>query len=355
MPDFDKYCNYIRKLWDSKWLTNNGPYHNELEERLEDYLKVKNLSLVQNGTLALMIALEIFDFKPGDQVITTPFSFVATTSSIVWQRYVPKFVDIDSETFNIDPKKIEESITEKTKAILAVHVFGNPCEVEKINKIAKKYDLKVIYDAAHCFGVEYNGHSILNHGDISTLSFHATKVFHTIEGGAIVTKDKDIHKKVNSLREFGYGGVNEAENIGINAKMNEFEAIMGLLNLEKIDIWIEKRKQIYDFYMYKFSKFSFLDFQKMNENMTKYNYIYLPILFPSQAIRDRIYKKLLENNINSRKYFYPITTKLKKYQKYDENLLNALNISQRILTLPLYPELSKENVEKIISIISHNL
>ena len=254
LPSLEKYTEYLEKIWSTRWLTNNGEFVQLLEKRLEEYLKVKNLILVINGTLALQLALKALDIK--GEIITTPFTFSATTNVILWEGFTPIFADIDAETFNINPKDIERQITDKTSAILAVHVYGNPCHVEELQKIADKYDLKLIYDAAHAFGVEYKNQSVLNYGVLSTLSFHATKLFHTIEGGAITSNDGKIIEKLELLRNFGITSEEEVVLPGINAKMNEFQAIMGLCNLENIDEKIHHRKIIYDYYKEKIIRYN---------------------------------------------------------------------------------------------------
>jgi len=350
LPEFENYVDGLRRLWTSRWLTNNGTYVQELEKRLADYLGVPYVVVVSNGTLALMIALSLFDFKPGDEIITTPFTFIATTSSIVWQHLIPVFADIDSGSFNISPPNIEDKITYRTKAIMPVHVFGNPADVEAIEKIAKKYNLKVIYDAAHAFGVKYKGKSILNWGDVSVLSFHATKVFHTIEGGALVLKDKNLYEKAKAIRDFGfYPDKEHAPWVGMNAKLNEFQALMGLLNLDIVDKEIERRKTRYG--RYKANLQGIVEFQKLNENLDRYNYIYFPVLLPSNEKREKLYTVLAEQGINTRRYFYPLTYEFEAYQKYASLTPNAYDISRRILHLPLYGELDVEIIDGICEMV----
>ena len=365
LPDIKKYIKYLEKIWANGWVTNNGEFVQLLERKLEEYLKLKenSLLLVTNGTLAIQLALKSLDIR-GD-VLTTPFTFAATTNAIVWEGLNPVFVDIDSETYNIDYRNIENKITDKTVAIVAVHVFGNPCYVEKIQEIANKYNLKVIYDAAHAFGVEYGNKSILTHGDISTLSFHATKVFNTIEGGAIIVnsneknkeKNNELYEKLKLLRNFGIKSEEEIVLPGINAKMNEFQAIMGLCNLENIDAKISFRKTIYDYYRKHLKYNSNIRFQKIIAS--KYNYSYMPICFANKEQRDLIYSELIKNGINPRKYFYPLTANFdyfdsdKNNNKYD--LKNATAISDRILCLPIYFDLKMEEVNKIIYVINGTL
>lgn len=345
MPDFEKYSRMIAKLWDTRWLTNNGEYLIELEKKLEERFQAK-CTIMSNGTLALMIALELFDFPKGSEIITTPFTFVATASSIIWQKYVPIFVDIDPEMFNIDVNKLEEKITEKTVAILPVHVFGNPCNVEEIEEISRKNNLKVIYDAAHCFDVFYKGKSIYSFGDVSIASFHATKVFHTIEGGAIFTTNEELAERARKLRNFGFNERVEIVDKGINAKMNEFQAAMGLLNLEIVDEEIKKREHNYNLYK-KLLEGLPVKFQILNSNMTKYNYIYMPVLFENQHVRDNVFDVLKSNGINTRKYFYPSLNTV--FSRSGTPI--SEKIAERILHLPLYGDLTEIEIRNICQII----
>ena len=353
LPKIERYTEYLEKIWSSRWLTNNGEFVQLLEKRLEEYLKIKNLVLVTNGTLALQLALKVLDIK--GEVITTPFTFAATTNVILWEGLTPVFADINPETFNIDPKDVERKITDKTSAILAVHVYGNSCYVDELQEIADKYSLKLIYDAAHTFGVEYKNQSVLNYGDISTLSFHATKLFHTIEGGAIIANDGKIIEKLKLLRNHGITSEGKVVLPGINAKMNEFQAIMGLCRLEDIDEKIHHRKIIYDYYKEKLSGITDIIFQKIITS--KYNYGYMPVCFENIEIRDKIYSELIKNGIKPRKYFYPLTSDFDYFKEKDidivkKNELKIANyVSDRILCLPLYPDLEIEIVDKIIHII----
>jgi len=352
LPELEEYINYLKKIWSSRWLTNNGEFVQLLERKLEEYLKVKNIILLSDGTLALHLALKAFNLK--GEVITTPFTFAASTNAILWERLNPIFADIDPDTYNINPNDVEKKITDKTSAILAVHVFGNPCNVEKLQKIADNYKLKLIYDAAHTFGVEYKKQSVLKYGDISTLSFHATKVFNTIEGGAAVVKDKKIFEKIRLLRNHGIKSEEAVILPGINAKMNEFQAAMGLCNLKNIDEKIQRRKSIYDYYK-KNLIHTRIKFQKIVAS--KYNYSYMPILLRSKLERDTVFLELIKNDIKSRKYFYPLTANYNYFKDRDENLVEkyhlsqAIEISNRILCLPLYPDLERDKIEKIIDII----
>lgn len=352
LPEIERYIEYLKKIWSSRWMTNNGEFVQFLEKRLEDYLKVKNLVLVTNGTLALQLALKALNIK--GEVITTPFTFSATTNVILWEGLTPVFSDIDTKTFNIDLKDIERKITDKTSAILAVHVYGNPYYAEELQKIADRYNLKLIYDAAHAFGVEYKNQSVLNYGDISTLSFHAAKLFHTIEGGAIIVDDEELSEKLKLLRNFGIKSEEEVILPGINAKMNEFQASMGLCNLENIDGKIQHRKNIYNYYKKELATTT-VKFQKIIAS--KYNYGYMPILFQNKMKRDEIYSELIKNGIKPRKYFYPLTSDFNYFKNKDiylykrDELKIATDISNRVLCLPLYPDLDIEIVDKIIYII----
>jgi len=349
LPDLNDYVECLKKIWESGHLTNNGPFAQLLEKELEKYLGVKHLSLVSNGTLAIQLALKALDIS-GD-VLTTPFTFAATTNTIIWEGLNPIFVDVDPDTYNIDPTKIESKITDKTTAILAVHVYGNPCHVEEIQTIADKYNLKVIYDAAHAFDVEYMDKQILNYGDISTLSFHATKIFNTIEGGAVIMEDDALHEKIKLLRSFG---IKSDENIvlpGINAKMNEFQAAMGLCNLKNLGQRINSRKTIYEHYKKNLN--SKVKFQKIIAS--KYNYPYMPVCFDSLEQRDSISAELLKNNVKARKYFYPLTSDFDYFKTKDQTLVNATNISNKVLCLPLYSSLNMEDVDNIINIINKAL
>lgn len=345
LPPIEEYTNRISEIWDSHWLTNNGKFAKELESKLNEYLQVPYFHFVSNGTIALQLAIHALDLCDCD-IITSPFSYVATTSSILWEKCNPIFVDIDPKTFNIDCKKIEEKITPHTKAIMAVHVFGNPCDVIEIEKIAKKHNLKVIYDGAHSFGVKYLGESLLSYGDISTCSFHATKVFHTVEGGCCICKDKDIDKKLNLLKKFGYEN-DDYELAGINAKNSEFHAAMGLAVFDHLDEMIEKRKfnsEIYDSYLK-----GKVTFQKKVDNII-YNYIYYPIVLESENIVLKVINALKENDIMARRYFYPSLNEL-PYLKDKVSCPIAEDISKRIICLPLDTYLTKNDIEKICDII----
>lgn len=345
LPNIEKYKEYVDRIFKNGWLTNNGEFVRKLEKELEIYLGVKHVVLVSNGTLALQIAYKALELK--GEVITTPFSFVATSSSLVWEGLEPVFVDIDDKSFNMDSNKIEKAITDKTSAIVPVHVFGNSCEVDEIDKIAKKYNLKVIYDAAHAFGIKYKGESVLNYGDISTLSFHSTKIFHTIEGGALIINNDDLYEKVKKMINFGITGPEKIEVLGINAKMNEFQAAMGLCMLEEIDGIIDRRKKIVSYYNREFG--GRIDTQEINKDSNS-NYSYFPVVFKSEKILLQVQKKLNEKNIFPRRYFNPSLDKL-PYIKSKGEFKIADNISKRILCLPISEVMTEEDVINIVSLI----
>lgn len=348
VPDIDKYSTYVERIFNSAWMTNNGQFVQELEKSLKEYLGIKNIVLVSNGTLALQIAYKALEIK-GD-VLTTPFSFAATVSSQVWEGLNPVFVDIDEDTLNMDYRKIEDAITKNTSAIVPVHVFGNPCRVEEIDKIAKKNNLRVVYDAAHAFGIKYNNQSILNHGDISILSFHSTKVFHTIEGGALITGDDSLYEKIKLLINFGINKPDSISELGINAKMNEFQAAMGLCVLDDYETILNKRKSVYDYYIANMPRG--LKFQSLSTEATR-NYGYFPVIFDSEAVLLRVKNALTSEYIYPRRYFYPSLDSL-PYIKSARSMPVSNNISQRILCLPIYPSLEKKDIDKIIGIIEKN-
>ncbi|KOF55976.1 aminotransferase DegT [Clostridium sp. DMHC 10] len=349
IPSLDKYNVYLKRIFSGGVVTNNGQFLKKLQKELGDYLGVKNILLVQNGTLALQIAYKLLKLT-GD-VITTPFTFVATVSSQVWEGLNPKFVDINSETLNIDEKSIEKNITPKVSGIVPVHVFGNGCEVEYIDKIAKNYGIKVIYDAAHAFGVKYKNKSILNYGDISIMSFHATKIFHTIEGGALVIKDDELYKKACLMINFGIDGVNSISELGINAKMNELEAAMGLCILDDIDKIIDNRRKVYEYYMNHLK--GNIIFQKHNEK-SSLNYSYFPIILNSEECVIRVMKMLSRENINPRRYFYPSLSTL-SYVRDNANVPVANDVSRRILCLPFYDSIEIKELKTIVDIVNKNI
>jgi dTDP-4-amino-4,6-dideoxygalactose transaminase len=349
LPDKEKYKQYVDEIYANSWVTNNGPLVQRLEKRLAEYLGVKNIVLVANGTVALEIAYRTLGLK--GFVITTPFSFVATTSSLVTNSLLPIFADIDPNTFNLDPKNIEKSITKNTSAILAVHVFGNACEVEAIESIAAKHQLKIVYDAAHAFDVRYKDQSVLNYGDISTLSFHATKLFHSIEGGALIINDDDLVQKARYLINFGIKNSEEIPELGTNAKMNEFEAAMGLCVLDDMKQIMRDRKLVYDTYEKELK--GLVVFQEQTNNATQ-NYSYFPIVLSDEDQLKKIQKALNEQQIFPRRYFYPSLDTL-SYIEPKQTMPISRDISTRILCLPIYAELSKNELNQIIKIVQENI
>lgn len=349
LPDRTKLDKYIDKIYSTAWLTNNGQLVKELTARIEEYLGVQNLLLVSNGTLALQIAYKALGVS--GQAITTPFSFVATTSSLVWEGIEPIFVDIDPETFCIDPSKIEEAITPETTAIVPVHVFGNACDVDKIENIAQKYGLKTIYDGAHAFGVQYNGTSLLSYGDATILSFHATKLFHTIEGGAIVFKNKEDLERAKLMINFGINGPDSVTELGINAKMNEFQAAMGLCVLDEIDTILEQRSEIWSHYEKALK--DHVQLQKLNFQCTN-NYSYFPVLFESEEKLMGVKEAMNTAGINPRRYFYPSLDTL-GYLQPQSSQTTSLDIASRIMCLPIFPSLRLEDQNKIITILMESL
>lgn len=353
MPSFEEYCNEIKELWETHFLTNMGIKHKQLEKELLDYLKTSNITLFTNGHLALECIIAAFDFQKGGEVITTPFTFASTTHAIVRNGLKPVFCDINSEDFTIDVAKIESLITEKTCAIVPVHVYGNLCNVEEIEKIAKKYNLKVIYDAAHTFGVEKNGIGVANFGDASMFSFHATKVFNTIEGGAVTYNDSTLEKSLNDLKNFGITGPETVEYVGGNAKMNEFQATMGICNLRHVDGEILKRKAVVERYRERLENVKGIKLSIIQDGV-KSNYAYFPVVFDNyKYTRDEIFEKLGAENIVARKYFYPLINDFECYRnKYNSNETPvAKHIADRVLCLPLYADLELEVVDRICDII----
>lgn len=353
MPNFEEYCEEIRELWDTHFLTNMGAKHKQLEENLLNYLKTSNITLFTNGHLALECIIAAFDFPKGGEVITTPFTFASTTHAIVRNGLKPVFCDINSEDFTIDVSKIESLITEKTCAIIPVHVYGNLCNVEEIGKIVKKHNLKVIYDAAHTFGVEKNGIGVSSFGDASMFSFHATKVFNTIEGGAVTYNDSTLQKKLNDLKNFGITGPESVEYVGGNAKMNEFQAAMGICNLRHVDREILKRKAVVERYRERLENIEGIKLSIIQEGV-KSNYAYFPVVFDNyKYTRDEIFEKLGEENIIARKYFYPLINDFECYRdKYSSNETPvAKHIADRVLCLPLYADLELKVVDRICDII----
>ena len=355
LPDLEDFHALLKEIWSSKWITNNGSFHKQLEKELATYLKVPYLSLFTNGTLPLITALQALEIK--GEVITTPYSFVATTHSLWWNGIKPVFVDIDPVTGNIDPNKIEEAITPHTTAIMPVHVYGTPCDIRRIQEIADKYNLKVIYDAAHAFGVEINGESVLNAGDMSTLSFHATKVYNTIEGGALIVHDEQTKKHIDYLKNFGFAGETEVLAPGINSKMDEMRAAYGLLNLRQVDAAIEARHQVAIQYREALKNVPGIRF--LNEiSDVKHNYSYFPIFVDAQKYgmtRDELYFKMKGQNVLGRRYFYPLISSFVTYRQLDsanpENLPNAHRLANSVICLPMHHDLNNEDVERILSFI----
>lgn len=353
LPPLEDFVESLKDIWDSKWITNNGKFHKDFEQKIADYLGVKHISLFSNGTLALMTAIQALELE--GEVITTPYSFVATAHAIWWNKLTPVFVDVDPINGNLDPQKIEEAITNKTSAILPVHVYGNPCEHDQIKAIADKHNLKLIYDGAHAFGVEENEQSVLNFGDLSILSFHATKVFNTIEGGAIISHSLEMKQHIDRLKNFGFVNDVIVQEPGINAKMNELQAAYGILQLKDIDSNISKRKRISEQYRKQLSNVLGISYIA-EKDKTKHNYSYFPIFIDEGKYgmsRDKLYEKLRKNNIFGRRYFYPLITEFAPYSdlvKHD--LSNAQTLANQVICLPIYSELTEENVNRIIKIIN---
>lgn len=352
LPSLEEFMPYLEDIWNRKWLTNNGHYHKELEKALCEYLKVPYVSLFTNGTLPLMVALQALRIT--GEVITTPYSFVATTHSLWWNGIKPVFVDIDPETCNIDPDKIEAAITPKTTAIMPVHVYGKPCDMQRIQEIADKYGLKVIYDAAHAFGVEVNGESVLNAGDMSTLSFHATKVYNTIEGGALVCKDKETKDRIDYLKNFGFAGETTIIAPGINGKMDEVRSAYGLLNLKQVDVAIENRRATAERYREGLKGVSGIRCMEEIEGVRN-NYSYFPIFLDAEQYgmtRNELYYKMKENGVMGRRYFYPLISEFSTYRGLEtarkENLPVATQIAESVICLPMYSGLTEEQVEKVL-------
>jgi len=358
LPPLEEFNEYLRQIWESKWLTNNGPFHQELEKKLCDYLGVKYISLFSNGTLALVTALQALRIT--GEVITTPFSFVATTHAIWWNNIKPVFVDIEPDTFNLDPDKIEAAITPKTTAILPVHVYGNPCNVKRIKDIADAYGLKVIYDACHTFGVSVNKVPVLNFGDLSVMSFHATKVYNTFEGGAIVCHDEATKKRIDNLKNFGFSGEITVVAPGINAKMNEVQAAMGLLQLKYIDKAIENRKAITECYREGLKGINGISYLEDMPDV-EHCYSYFPILIDKEKFgktRDEVYEGLKTSDIFTRRYFYPLISQFPTYRGLDSAQPGKMPVAEKItevvLCLPIYNDLDLATVEKICSLIKNN-
>ncbi|MBR3489161.1 MAG: DegT/DnrJ/EryC1/StrS family aminotransferase [Bacteroidales bacterium] len=355
MPDLGEFSQMLKDIWESKWITNNGQFHQQLEEALCAYLKVPYVSLFTNGTLPLLTALQAL--RVSGEVITTPYTFVATTHSIWWNGLKPVFVDIDPSNCGMDPDRIEAAITPRTTAIMPVHCYGKPCDIVRIQQIADKYGLKVIYDAAHCFGVEVNGKSILEYGDISTLSFHATKVFNTVEGGAMVMHDAATKQRIDYLKNFGFESETEVIAPGINSKLDEMRAIYGLLNLRQVDDAIEARHRVAIHYREALRPVQGIRFFDDMPGV-RHNYSYFPIFVDAEEYgmtRDELFFKLREHNIMSRRYFYPLISTFSTYRGLPsattENLPNATRIANEVICLPMHHELSEEDVDRVLEIV----
>ena len=355
LPDLDEFQGLLKERWGSKWVTNNGQFHKQLEKALCEYLKVPYISLFTNGTLPLLTALQALHIT--GEVITTPYSFVATTHSIWWNGCKPVFVDIEESTCGMDPDKIEAAITPRTTAIMPVHCYGKPCNMERIQAIADKYGLKVIYDAAHAFGVEVNGQSVLCHGDMATLSFHATKVYNTLEGGALVMHDAETKKRVDYLKNFGFAGETEVVAPGINSKMDEVRAAYGLLNLRQVDEAIEKRHQVASRYREALRNVKGIRFFDDMPGV-RHNYSYFPIFVNAEEYgmtRDELYFKLKEQGVYGRRYFYPLISTFSTYcglpSAAPENLPVATRIANEVICLPMHHGLSEEDLTRILDIV----
>ncbi len=356
LPNLNEFNKILSSIWDKKWITNNGTFHQQLESALAEYLGVPYISLFTNGTLPLITALQALRIT--GEVITTPFSFVATSHSIWWNGLKPVFVDVDPKTGNIDPDKIEAAITPRTSAIMPVHVYGNPCDTKRITEIADKYNLKVIYDAAHAFGVKVNGESILNEGDLSTLSFHATKVYNTIEGGALVMHDAKMKQRIDYLKNFGFAGETEVVAPGINSKMDEIRSAYGLLNLKQVDCAIEARKYAAYTYRKALKDIEGISFFQDIEGV-QHNYAYFPIFVDANKYgmtRDELYFKMKEHNVLGRRYFYPLISDFTTYRGLEsarkENLPIAHAMADSVICLPMHHTLSNIDIERILNCIN---
>lgn len=355
LPPLEEFTEYLKQIWDTKILTNNGPFHQQFEKELADYLGVNYISIFANGTLALVTALQALRIT--GEVITTPFSFVATTHSLWWNNIKPVFVDIEPEYFTLDPEKIEAAITPQTTAIMPVHVYGNPCKMDAIQKIADTYGLKVIYDAAHAFGVTINGNSVLNFGDLSILSFHATKTFNTIEGGAIICHDEKTKRRIDFLKNFGFADEVTVVEPGINAKMNELQAAYGLVQLKHVDEYIAKRKTVAELYRNELKDIKGIRVLNDVEGI-RHSYTYFPVLIDDKVYgytRDEVYERLRKHNIYSRRYFYPLISQFPTYRGLPSaakgHLPVAEEVSGQVLCLPIYPDLNEDTQNVIIRLL----
>ncbi len=359
LPPFEKFCEGLREIWDNQWLTNNGPVLRRYREELKTYFATDNICLFTNGTLALQIALQGMGIS--GEVITTPFTFVATTHALYWNKIRPVFCDIEPETFTLDPKKVEALITPWTTAILAVHVFGRPCKLDALADIAHRHKLTLIYDAAHAFGVQVNGKSIGHYGDLSMFSFHATKLYHSIEGGMLTFKDSKLNQIFSYLKNFGFKSETEVVMPGTNAKMNEMQALMGSVLLKYLNTLIEKKKNIYTIYKERLSAIPGISFSPDPAANLEYNYAYVPVLIEKTAFgmsRDELYEQLKKYNVFTRRYFYPLLTDFACYQSLALSILldTAKTVAEQVLTLPTYADLAEQDIHKICDIIEwiHN-
>lgn len=352
LPNFEDFTASMQFIWDKKILTNNGELHQELEKSLCEYLDVPYISLFNNGTIALMVALQALNLKKGGEVITTPYTFVATAHSVIWNDLKPVFVDIQSSSPNICPDAIEKAITENTVAIMPVHCYGIPCDIQRLQEISEKYQLPIIYDSAHAFGIKINGQSILNYGDLSVLSFHATKVFNTFEGGAIVCHTPEMKKRIEQLKNFGLDDTLDVIDFGLNGKMNEIQALMGLHQLKQIDENLLLRRTIDKKYRQAFQDKSGIECLS-RDNIERDNYSYFPIRVTQDfhLSRDEFFNRLVDKKIITRKYFYPLISEMTAYKNYYRDTPNAYALSQEILCLPMYPSLSDEELDYIIDVI----
>lgn len=351
LPALDDFIPYLEQIWNNKILTNCGPLHQQLEKELCEYLGVPYISLFNNGTIALVTALQALDLSEGE-VITTPYTFVATAHSIVWNKLKPVFVDIDPQTSNIDPEKVEQAITGKTIAIMPVHCYGIPCDVERLQQLADQNNLKLVYDAAHAFGVKHQGQSLLNYGDMSIISFHATKVFNTFEGGAIVCHSAEMKQRIDRLKNFGIVNEIMIEDISLNGKLSEVHAALGLLQLKTIDQTLQARKNIDQQYRELLANIKGICcIQRTATDVDNYAYFPIVISQPYPLSRDELFEKLKVRNVFARKYFYPIMTDLEIYQQYDAETQKAQLLSQQVLCLPMYPTLTHEECKLIVNII----
>jgi dTDP-4-amino-4,6-dideoxygalactose transaminase len=352
LPPLEEFLPLLEQIWNTRILTNGGPFHSQLEKELCSYLGVPHISLFSNGTIALLTALQALDIS--GEVITTPYSFVATAHSLLWNSLTPVFVDIDPVTLNLDPSKIQAAITGKTSAILPVHVYGYPCDVDAIDLIAAEKGLKVIYDAAHAFGVKCHCGSVLNHGDLSVLSFHATKVFNTFEGGAIICKDPETKNRIDQLKNFGFVNETTVSETGINGKMNEFSAALGLLQLTRVDLSIEKRKVIDELYRSELKNIPGIGCH-MNSGLSNYSYFPIFVEDSYPLTRDELYETLKRRGFNARRYFYPLITDFPMYKNLAKNRNTAFPVatgsSRKVLCLPIYPDLAVHHQQQIIEVI----